>query len=95
MYKKFNNFVSRATQGKGLMPDGTVRFHCKGKDLFHFMGCSTFAEYTVVAEISVAKVKGNFVTIVMFLAVYFLINFFMFRFVIFNATLVFLQVLEV
>ena len=38
------------------MPDGTVRFHCKGKDLFHFMGCSTFTEYTVVAEISVAKV---------------------------------------
>ena len=53
----FEIFVSRATQGKGLMPDGTVRFHCKGKDLFHFMGCSTFAEYTVVAEISVAKVK--------------------------------------
>jgi len=39
------------------MPDGTVRFHCKGKDLFHFMGCSTFTEYTVVAEISVAKVN--------------------------------------
>jgi len=47
----------RATQGKGLMPNGTVRFHCKGKDLFHFMGCSTFTEYTVVAEISVAKVN--------------------------------------
>jgi len=46
----------RATQGKGLMPDGTVRFHCNGKDLFHFMGCSTFSEYTVVAEISIAKV---------------------------------------
>uniref|UniRef100_A0A069DM42 S-(hydroxymethyl)glutathione dehydrogenase n=1 Tax=Clytia hemisphaerica TaxID=252671 RepID=A0A069DM42_9CNID len=46
----------RATQGKGLMPDGTVRFHCNGKDLFHFMGCSTFTEYTVVAEISIAKV---------------------------------------
>jgi len=38
------------------MPDGTVRFHCNGKDLFHFMGCSTFTEYTVVAEISIAKV---------------------------------------
>ena len=94
MYKKFNNFVSRATQGKGLMPDGTVRFHCKGKDLFHFMGCSTFAEYTVVAEISVAKVIGNFVTIVMFFSCLFFDSFFMFHFVIFNATLVFLQVLK-
>jgi len=46
----------RATQGKGLMPDGTTRFRCKGQDLFHFMGCSTFSEYAVVAEISVAKV---------------------------------------
>jgi len=47
----------RATQGKGVMPDGTSRFTCKGKTLFHFMGCSTFSEYTVVAEISVAKVN--------------------------------------
>ncbi|CAG7823949.1 unnamed protein product [Allacma fusca] len=46
----------RLTQGKGLMPDGTSRFTCKGKSLFHFMGCSTFSEYTVVAEISLAKV---------------------------------------
>lgn len=38
------------------MPDETVRFHCKGKDLFHFMGCSTFSEYTVCAEISLAKI---------------------------------------
>lgn len=38
------------------MPDGTSRFSCKGKNLFHFMGCSTFSEYTVVAEISLAKV---------------------------------------
>lgn len=38
------------------MPDGTTRFKCKGKELFHFMGCSTFSEYTVVAEISLAKV---------------------------------------
>merc|ERR1719219_1653811 len=48
--------VVRATQGKGLMPDGTVRFHCDGKDLYHFMGVSSFSEYTVCAEISVAKV---------------------------------------
>jgi len=47
----------RITQGKGLLPDGTSRFTCKGKPLFHFMGTSTFSEYTVVAEISVAKVN--------------------------------------
>jgi len=47
----------RATQGQGLMPDGTSRFTCKGKPVFHFMGCSTFSEYTVCAEISVAKVN--------------------------------------
>ncbi|RUS90531.1 hypothetical protein EGW08_001708, partial [Elysia chlorotica] len=46
----------RATQGQGVMPDGTKRFTCKGKELFHFMGCSTFSEYTVCAEISVSKV---------------------------------------
>lgn len=47
----------RATQGKGQMPDGTSRFTCKGKTLAHFMGCSTFSEYTVVADISLAKVN--------------------------------------
>jgi len=47
----------RSTQGKGVMPDGTTRFKCNGKDLFHFMGTSTFSEYTVCAEISVAKVS--------------------------------------
>uniref|UniRef100_A0A8C6TYR5 S-(hydroxymethyl)glutathione dehydrogenase n=1 Tax=Neogobius melanostomus TaxID=47308 RepID=A0A8C6TYR5_9GOBI len=46
----------RLTQGRGVMPDGTSRFSCKGKSLFHFMGCSTFSEYTVVADISLAKV---------------------------------------
>lgn len=46
----------RATQGKGVMPDGTSRFTCKGKSLYHFMGASTFSEYTVVPEISIAKV---------------------------------------
>lgn len=49
----------RATQGKGLMPDGTTRFRCNGKPVFHFMGCSTFTEYTVVAEISVCKVDDK------------------------------------
>jgi len=49
----------RTTQGRGVMPDGTTRFTCKGKELYHFMGCSTFAEYTVVAEISIAKVNEN------------------------------------
>uniref|UniRef100_A0A0C9PIG5 S-(hydroxymethyl)glutathione dehydrogenase n=1 Tax=Fopius arisanus TaxID=64838 RepID=A0A0C9PIG5_9HYME len=46
----------RITQGKGLMPDGTTRFTCKGKPIFHFMGCSVFSEYTVIADISLAKV---------------------------------------
>lgn len=47
----------RETQGKGVLPDGTSRFTCKGKQVFHFMGTSTFSEYTVVAAISVAKVN--------------------------------------
>lgn len=47
----------RSTQGAGMMPDGTSRLRCKGKQLYHFMGTSTFAEYCVVAEISVAKVN--------------------------------------
>jgi S-(hydroxymethyl)glutathione dehydrogenase/alcohol dehydrogenase len=48
----------RGTQGKGVMPDGTSRFTLKsdGSTIFHFMGCSTFAEYTVLAEISCAKI---------------------------------------
>jgi len=46
----------RITQGRGQMPDGTTRFTCNGKTVYHFMGCSTFSEYTVVADISVAKV---------------------------------------
>ena len=47
----------RETQGKGLMPDGTTRFTCNGKEIFHYMGCSTFSEYTVLPEISLAKVN--------------------------------------
>lgn len=46
----------RSTQGKGVMPDGTTRFTCKGKPIYHFMGTSCFSEYTVVLEISLAKV---------------------------------------
>ncbi|CEG82139.1 Putative S-(Hydroxymethyl)glutathione dehydrogenase [Rhizopus microsporus] len=46
----------RATQGRGLMPDETVRFKCKGKPVYHYMGTSTFSEYTVVADVSVVKV---------------------------------------
>ncbi|XP_067127391.1 alcohol dehydrogenase class-3 [Centruroides vittatus] len=49
----------RDTQGKGVMPDGTSRFSCNGKPVYHFMGTSTFSEYTVVAEISVAKVNPS------------------------------------
>lgn len=49
----------RATQGKGLMPDGTPRFFKDGKPIFHYMGTSTFAERTVVAEISLAKINKS------------------------------------
>ncbi|RWS10863.1 Alcohol dehydrogenase class-3-like protein [Dinothrombium tinctorium] len=49
----------RVTQGKGVMPDGTSRFSCNGKPLYHFMGCSTFSQYTVLPEISVAKIDDN------------------------------------
>jgi len=46
----------RATQGKGVMPDGTSRFSYKGEPIYHYMGCSTFSEYTVLPEISLAKI---------------------------------------
>src|SRR5580704_8426584 len=49
----------RATQGKGLMPDGTSRFSLDGKPIAHYMGCSTFASYTVLPEIAVAKVRPD------------------------------------
>jgi S-(hydroxymethyl)glutathione dehydrogenase/alcohol dehydrogenase len=47
----------RATQGQGLMPDGTTRFFKDGKPIYHYMGTSTFSEYTVVPEISLAKIS--------------------------------------
>ncbi|GGO68161.1 S-(hydroxymethyl)glutathione dehydrogenase/class III alcohol dehydrogenase [Bowmanella pacifica] len=47
----------RATQGKGLMPDGTSRFSINGQPIFHYMGCSTFSEYTVLPEIALAKIN--------------------------------------
>ena len=49
----------RVTQGKGLMPDGSSRFSIGGKPLFHYMGTSTFANYTVVPEIALAKVRKD------------------------------------
>ena len=49
----------RATQGKGLMPDGTSRFSYKGKSVLHYMGCSSFANYTVLPEIALAKVRKD------------------------------------
>jgi S-(hydroxymethyl)glutathione dehydrogenase/alcohol dehydrogenase len=49
----------RATQGKGLMPDGTSRFSVDGKSLHHYMGCSTFANHTVMPEIALAKVRED------------------------------------
>tara|TARA_R110000868_G_scaffold127606_2_gene335415 strand:- start:687 stop:1796 length:1110 start_codon:yes stop_codon:yes gene_type:complete len=49
----------RATQGKGVMPDGKSRFSLNGKPVMHYMGCSTFANYTVLPEIAVAKVRKD------------------------------------
>jgi S-(hydroxymethyl)glutathione dehydrogenase/alcohol dehydrogenase len=49
----------RATQGKGVMPDGTSRFSLGGKMIHHYMGCSTFANYTVLPEIAVAKIRED------------------------------------
>jgi S-(hydroxymethyl)glutathione dehydrogenase / alcohol dehydrogenase len=49
----------RATQGRGVMPDGTSRFSLRGKPLHHYMGCSTFANYTVLPEIAVAKIRKD------------------------------------
>jgi len=47
----------RATQGQGVMPDGTRRFSLNGKSLYHYMGTSTFSEYSVIAEVSLAKIS--------------------------------------
>ena len=49
----------RATQGKGVMPDGTSRFSIGGKPIHHYMGCSTFANYTVLPEIALAKIRKD------------------------------------
>ena len=49
----------RATQGKGLMPDGTSRFSYKGQTVYHYMGCSTFSNFTVLPEIALAKIRAD------------------------------------
>ena len=49
----------RPTQGKGVMPDGTSRFSYKGKPVLHYMGCSTFSNFTVLPEIAVAKIRKD------------------------------------
>jgi len=49
----------RATQGQGVMPDGTSRFSIGGQKIFHYMGCSTFANHTVLPEIALAKVRED------------------------------------
>jgi len=49
----------RATQGKGLMPDGTTRFSHRGQPIYHYMGCSTFSNFTVLPEIAVAKIRED------------------------------------
>ena len=49
----------RSTQGKGVMPDGTSRFSYEGRMVHHYMGCSTFSNYTVLPEIAVAKIRAD------------------------------------
>jgi len=49
----------RATQGKGLMPDGSTRFHRGKEAIFHYMGCSTFANFSVLPEIALAKIRSD------------------------------------
>jgi S-(hydroxymethyl)glutathione dehydrogenase/alcohol dehydrogenase len=49
----------RGTQGQGVMPDGTSRFRCDGDAVFHYMGCSTFSNFTVLPEIALAKVRAD------------------------------------
>jgi S-(hydroxymethyl)glutathione dehydrogenase/alcohol dehydrogenase len=49
----------RATQGKGVMPDGTTRFSIGGDKVYHYMGCSTFSNFTVLPEIAVAKIRED------------------------------------
>jgi S-(hydroxymethyl)glutathione dehydrogenase / alcohol dehydrogenase len=49
----------RPTQGQGVMPDGTSRFSYKGQTIFHYMGCSTFSNFTVLPEIAVAKIRKD------------------------------------
>src|ERR671910_3704692 len=48
----------RATQGKGVMPDGTSRFSINGNKIHHYMGCSTFSNFTVLPEIALAKIRA-------------------------------------
>jgi S-(hydroxymethyl)glutathione dehydrogenase/alcohol dehydrogenase len=49
----------RATQGKGVMPDGSSRFSCEGEPIYHYMGTSTFANFTVLPEIALAKIRPD------------------------------------
>jgi len=49
----------RATQGKGVMPDGSSRFRLNGEPVFHYMGCSTFSQHTIVPEIALAKIRSD------------------------------------
>jgi S-(hydroxymethyl)glutathione dehydrogenase / alcohol dehydrogenase len=49
----------RTTQGQGVMPDGTSRFSSRGREVYHYMGCSTFANFTVLPEIAVARVRQD------------------------------------
>src|SRR3979411_1890806 len=51
--------ATRATRGRGVIPDGTSRFSHKGETIYHYMGCSTFSNYTVLPEIAVAKIRDD------------------------------------
>jgi len=56
-----NKYIFRATQGQGVMPDKTVRYKCRGKDVYHFMGCSSFSEYSVVCQTEYFLFEINFI----------------------------------
>src|SRR3979411_2881494 len=51
--------ATRATRGRGVIPDGTSRFSHKGETIYHYMGCSTFSNFTVLPEIAVAKIRED------------------------------------
>lgn len=49
--------IVRSTQGRGLMPDESVRFYCRGKPIYHYMGCSTFSEYSGKHDVNIIDTR--------------------------------------